>query len=82
MGDLDFKIEIDDDGIRSLLKSDNMQKILEAQAEKVAKRAEGNFDVKVSNQQTRAVAKVSPGDAPTFYKNKKHNLLLKAIKGG
>lgn len=77
-----FKFELDRDGVGDLLKSSQMQRVLEQTAQDVSQSIDGNFNVDVANRETRAVAKVSCADARTYYKNQKHNLLLKAIKGG
>lgn len=77
-----FKFELDKPNVGLLLKSSEMQDVLTQEAQKVTQSIGGNFNVDVTTRPTRSVAEISCNDAQTYYKNRKHNLLLKAIKGG
>ncbi len=74
------RIELDHDGMRALLQSEEIQSVLEQVAQSRLSGVSGNFETEVEVLPTRAVARIKPADAKTYYSNLKHNTLLKAIK--
>lgn len=78
----DTFIDLDNAGMQAMLKSDAVQAVIKETAERVADRAEGNYTVDMRSWPSRKVAKIKPADAKTFYRNRAHNFLLKAAKGG
>lgn len=81
MNDGEF-IDLDNAGMQAMLKSEGVQEVVKKTAENAAKRADGNYEVDMRLWPSRAIAKIKPADAKTYYRNRKHNLLLKAVKGG
>lgn len=76
----DFEFELNREGVRELMKGAEMQKILkETGASVVNNCAEGEYNMDMYVGKNRANVKVSANDAPTYYKNMKHNYLLKAL---
>lgn len=75
-----FEFELNREGVRELMKCAEMQKILkETGASVVSNCAEGEYKMDMYIGKNRANVKVSADDAPTYYKNLKHNYLLKAL---
>lgn len=64
------RIELNHEGIRSLLRSDKMQNILEKEAKKISAKSKGATEVYVAD--TRAVAEVTGDDG--------NNSLLRAMR--
>lgn len=73
------RIEIDDNAIRSILKSAEMQKLVENEALQVVSRAGGTFDHATHVAETRVYASVYPTSYEDILENSKNNTLLKAL---
>lgn len=67
-------------GVSALLRSPEMQAILEEKGQGIAERAGEGFELTVSPGQKRANAKISTTDIKSMARNKKHNILLKAMR--
>ena len=74
------KFELNSSGVSDLLRSPEMQGILEKRGSEIAERAGEGFEVKVSPGQKRANVKISTTDIKSMARNKKHNILLKAMR--
>lgn len=75
-----FKFELNRKGVSELLKGQEIQKVLSEKASEIKGRAGDGYvqDTKVGK--TRANAMVYPDSAEAYFKNLKHNTLLKAIR--
>lgn len=75
-----MKFTLNPSGVSALLRSGEMQGLLQEKGQAVAKRAGDGFELTVSPGQKRANAKISTTDIKSMKKNAKHNILLKALK--
>ena len=76
-----FKFELNRQGVRELLQSSEMRSICNEAANQVATNAGDGYEVSVVTGRNRVNARVSPANAEAYYKNLKHNTLLKALGG-
>ncbi|MBF1743372.1 MAG: hypothetical protein HXP03_00705 [Streptococcus sp.] len=67
-------------GVSALLRSGEMQGLLQEKGQAVVERAGDGFELTVSPGQKRANAKISTTDIKSMKKNAKQNILLKALK--
>ena len=76
------KIEFDlnENGVRELLQSPEMQSILSQYAAETANRAGEGYKYEVKVGQKRSYANISADTPKAYYTNLKHNTLLKALK--
>ncbi|RKV93147.1 MAG: hypothetical protein D8H99_28795 [Streptococcus sp.] len=74
------KFKLNSSGVSNLLRSKEIQAILEEKGSAVAERAGDGFEVKVSPGHKRANATVSTTDIRSMAKNAKDNTLLKALR--
>ncbi len=75
-----MKFTLNPFGVSALLRSGEMQGLLQEKGQAVAERAGDGFELTVSPGQKRANAKISTTDIKSMKKNAKHNILLKALK--
>lgn len=75
-----MKFQLNPLGVSALLRSPEMQDILEEKGQEIAERAGEGFELTVSPGQKRANAKISTTDIKSMARNKKHNILLKAMR--
>lgn len=75
-----MKFELNSSGVSELLRSAEMQNLLREKGKEVAERAGDGFELTVSPGQKRANAKISTTDIKSMARNKKHNILLKAMR--
>lgn len=75
-----MKFKLNGAGVSELLRSPEMQAILEEKGKVVADGAGEGFELKMSPGQTRASATISTTDIRSMARNKKHNILLKAMR--
>ena len=75
-----MKFTLNPSGVSALLKSGEMQGLLQEKGQAVAERAGDGFELTVSPGQKRANAKISTTDIKSMKRNAKHNILLKALK--
>lgn len=75
------RIKLNSAGVRELLKSPEMQSILDELATKVATTAGEGFEKEVKVAQTRCYAHIHAETPKAYYSNNKHNTLLKALGG-
>lgn len=75
-----MKFELNSSGVSALLRSAEMQNLLREKGKEVADRAGEGFELTVSPGQKRANAKISTTDIKSMARNKKHNILLKAMR--
>ena len=75
-----MKFQFNPLGVSALLRSPEMQAILEEKGQGIAERAGEGFELTVSPGQKRANAKISTTDIKSMARNKKHNILLKAMR--
>ena len=79
MGKVEIKLNIS--GLRQLRNDPGVMAELQKQANNIVQRAgEGFIADKVTKGSTRARCRVHADSAEAYYKNLKHNTLLKAIK--
>ena len=76
----DMKFQLNSAGVSALLRSSEMQGILREKGQGIASRAAEGFEFIVSPGQMRATAKISTTDIKSMARNKKHNILLKAMR--
>lgn len=76
------KIDWNWPGFDALRNCKEVKNLLSKEAEKVARRAPGNYETEVLNRPTRAVAFIREKDAATHSKNLKTNGLIKAASRG
>lgn len=76
----DMKFQLNSAGVSALLRSSEMQGILREKGQGIASRAGEGFELTVSPGQKRANAKISTTDIKSMARNKKHNILLKAMR--
>lgn len=75
-----MKFTLNSSGVSALLRSGEMQGLLQEKGQAVAERAGDGFELTVSPGQKRANAKISTTDIKSIKKNAKQNILLKALK--
>ncbi len=75
-----MKFTLNSSGVSALLRSGEMQGLLQEKGQAVAERAGDGFELTVSPGQKRANAKISTTDIKSMKRNAKHNILLKALK--
>ena len=75
-----MKFTLNSSGVSALLRSGEMQSLLQEKGQAVAERAGDGFELTVSPGQKRANAKISTTDIKSMKRNAKHNILLKALK--
>ena len=75
-----MKFQLNPLGVSALLRSPEMQAILEEKGQGIAERAGEGFELTVSPGQKRANAKISTTDIKSIARKKKHNILLKAMR--
>lgn len=83
-----FKFELNKEGVRALLSSEEMKKIVEehgnnalSKCDKTDAKGEAyNYELKVGVGRTRVHANISCVDYKAYYHNLKSNTLIKAIK--
>ena len=76
----DMKFQLNSAGVSALLRSSEMQGILREKGQGIASRAGEGFELTVSPGQKSANAKISTTDIKSMARNKKHNILLKAMR--
>ena len=74
-----FKFELDRAGVRELLQSDEIKRVLEANANAVIKKCEGNYETNTYTGRNRANVTIRCADVDTYFKNLQNNELLKAM---
>ena len=75
------KIVLNRAGVRELLKSPEMQSIIDELATDVASTAGEGFTKEVRQAGTRGYAHIHAETPKAYYHNAKHNTLLKALGG-
>lgn len=75
-----MKFTLNPSGVSAILRSGEMQGLLQEKGQAVAERAGDGFELTVSPGQKRANAKISTTDIKSMKRNAKHNILLKALK--
>ena len=75
-----FKFELNRDGVKALLKSQEMQDVLSSYAEEVQGRAGGGYEHDTYMAGTRVIASVFTEDAKSFQDNLENNTLLRSLK--
>lgn len=73
------KIELNSDGVRALLRSPEMQQVLQDRANDIKGRCGDGYDAYVA--QTRAVARVETTSIEAYRDNSINNTLLKSLSG-
>lgn len=80
MGKAKFKVWIEPSGMAEVRNSVEVQEVLTSIGNEIAGRAEGKYRVETKEGKTRAHCNVLCDDPKTFYSNRKHNHLLKAMR--
>lgn len=75
-----FKFELNREGVRELLKGQEMKNIVESYATDIKNRAGDGFGQDSYVGKNRVNAMVYPDSPKAFFKNLKQNILLKAMK--
>ena len=76
-----IKVVLNRAGVRQLLKSPEMQGIIDELATGVANNAGEGFTKEVKQAPTRVYAHIHAETPKAYYQNAKHNTLLKALGG-
>lgn len=74
-------VELNEEGVRELLKSSEMQSICKSLADGIAGRAGTGYQVTTYTGKTRVNASVMAATTAAKRDNLKNNTLLKAVKG-
>ena len=75
-----FRIELNSEGVRELLKSAEMEAICREQANAIAARAGDGYTVSTYSGRTRVNASVITATSKAARDNLKNNTLLKAVR--
>lgn len=75
-----FRIELNSDGVKELLKSPEMASICQQHAQAIANRAGGGYAVTVYTGASRVNASVITETPEAIRENMKNNTLLKAVR--
>ena len=75
----DFLLELNQAGVRELLKSAGMQNAVNEVGEQILNACGDGYEVKHSVGRTRATCTVHPATAKAYYSNRKHKTLQKAL---
>lgn len=74
-------LELDFEGVRELLRSEEMEEICREEAEAIQSRCGDGYEVTTHVGKNRVNAMVSAESIKAKRSNLKHNTLLKAVKG-
>ena len=77
-----FKFELDREGVRELLKSEEMHSIINDCAQEILGRLSDGYEMKSGETEQRAKASVYAESIKARRDNSKNNTLLKALGGG
>lgn len=75
-----FRIELNEEGVRELLKSPGIEAVCREQAQSIANRAGSGYMVTTHTGRTRVNASVITATSSAARDNMKNNTLLKAVK--
>lgn len=76
-----FRFELNEDGVRELLKSAEMKSVCESKAKAIAGRAGSGYEVDTFTGKNRVNASVYTATEAAYRDNLKNNTLLKAVSG-
>ncbi len=76
-----IKVVLNGAGVRSLLKSQEMMSVCEAQAKEIVQRAGEGYETSAYTGKSRVNVSVYPGDYKAMKDNSENNTLLKAVRG-
>lgn len=76
----DVNIVLSKDGIRELLRSEEVQGMLQERANEIVRRCGGVYDTDVYVGKNRANSSIVTHDSATYHRNLKDNELLKALR--
>lgn len=77
----ELEIELDGQGIRNLLKSDEIENELKSHAKRIIKSCSGNYEITEYEGPSRKRVSIITHDAETFHRNLKDNELLMNLRG-
>ena len=77
-----IKFELNREGVKELLQSQDMQNVIQEYVDQVSERAGKGFVGNVQIGKTRVVGQIKADGPKAYYKNLKNNILLKALGGG
>ena len=75
-----FVFELNQDGVRQLLKSSEMKSVCQQHAQRIAGRAGTGYEVDTYTGSNRVNASVGTATAEAYRDNLKNNTLLKAVR--
>lgn len=75
----DFKFELNKEGVKQLMQSEEMQKVLIGYAKSVQNRAGEGYDVHVGK--TRANVSIQTNSSEAMQDNLEKNTLLRSVRG-
>lgn len=78
----DFRFELDREGVRELLLSDEMAEVCESHAREIQQRAGDGYELSVYKGRNRVNASVHAETDEALHDNYENNTLLKALGGG
>lgn len=76
-----FRIELNREGVRELLRSQEMTEICKSHADRIAARAGSGYEVTTHTGRNRVNASVHAASDAAYRDNLKNNTLLKAVSG-
>ena len=75
------KIVLNQEGVKALLKSQEIQNVIKDCADSVQSTAGSDYKVNMKQGVNRCWATISPASPHAYYSNLKHNTLVKALGG-
>lgn len=81
MAENGFRIELNREGVRELLRSGEMAEICKSHADRIAARAGSGYEVTTHTGRNRVNASVHAATDEAYRDNLKNNTLLKAVSG-
>ena len=73
------KFQLDREGVRQLLQSDEAREICESAAKQALQTLGDGYGTDTRTGKNRVVVEISPQTSKAYYENKRHNTILKAV---
>lgn len=78
---MSVKFELDRNGVRKLLQSSEARKVCEDAAKQALETLGPGYGSDTRTGKNRVIVEVSPQTPKAYYENKRHNTVLKAVRG-
>ena len=73
------KFELNPEGVRRLLQSDEARKVCEDAAKQALQTLRNGYGSDTRTGKNRVIVEVAPKTPKAYYENKRHNAILKAV---